>query len=266
MSIQKTLRESLLTSQAQGLTGTRSMLRQSDITTLTGSPTITTFTHVTGLVLACYKFTANSTITFGQPGYLDLLLVGAGGGGATGYNAGDYSAGGGGGGAGFVIDTSSGNNKLWIPASTSHSLTIGSGGGANTAGGNSSAFGLTAHGGRSGGGTAGGTSANWMPGDVNEQNQYHPSGGRGGGFSQRGNAGGQGIQSSITGTVVWYASGGGGGNSVHFGGASGNVNGISGNGGTNAVANSGAGGGGAHTTGAAGSGGSGCIILRLLAT
>ena len=90
------------------------------------------------------------------------------------------------------------------------------------------------------------------------------------GSSTIGGAGGIGLESSITGSALYYAGGGGGG---HFSGSGDNALGGLGGGGnggkynvgkTAGTANTGGGGGGAGNTGDEGAtGGSGVVILRV---
>ena len=82
--------------------------------------------------------------------------------------------------------------------------------------------------------------------------------------SNTGGAGGAGLQSSITGSAVWYAGGGGGSGYTASGGAGGS--GIGGAGGGNGGAgtvNTGSGGGGGQSGGnTGGTGGSGVVVIR----
>lgn len=64
-----------------GSGGDLTLLRSTDVTATTGSPTITTFTDSSSIGWTVYKFTAASgSITFGKSAYADVLCVGGGGG------------------------------------------------------------------------------------------------------------------------------------------------------------------------------------------
>lgn len=227
---------------------------------------------------------------------VDYLIVAGGGGG------GGATRGAGGGAGGMLTGTTTLNKG------TQYNFVIGSGGasgvyststiatqtGAN--GSNSTAFGLTAIGGGRGrggdsqgiGGSGGSGGGDWYPGygggsgttgqgnDGGSGGGSPPYGGGGGGAGQAGGDfnsgsggyGGNGLQSSITGTATYYA---GGGSSADYQANSGYSAGLGGGGvGRNAVgttvgiapsngtANLGGGG------GASGNGGSGVVILRVL--
>lgn len=181
-----------------------------------------------------------------------LLVAGGGGGG----NAGD---GGGGGAGGMLANTSS------VSPGTGYAVVVGSGGSAGAQGGNSTAFSSTAIGGGygatsgsaggsggSGGGGWSGISANNPPGSGTSgqgnrggygydtfPTSYGAGGGGAGGVGYgeiNSTSGGIGLQSSITGTSVYYAGGGVG----TSGGSSG----------TGAIGHGGSGGGGTGSAGA----------------
>jgi len=257
-----------------------------------------TVTEVNGYRI--HTFTTSDTLSIlAGYGELEYLVVAGGGGGG---NAGANYCGGGGAG-GFLQGT-------LTPSLGDYTFTVGNGGGAATNGGNSSALGLTAIGGgagassytatgNSGGSGGGGGPINGAGGSatagqgniggyassVNQGGQDSGAGGGGGAGTQGANVvpvasnspatGGQGIQSDISGTLQWYASGGNGPGhykSERVNGIGGATSGIDGTSGPfvsrdpNAIANTGSGGGGyRNVTGggnAAGTGGSGIIIVR----
>ncbi|MBL8158400.1 hypothetical protein JNK62_02625 [bacterium] len=228
-------------------------------------------------------FTSNGTFYSGAVGTVQVLVVGGGGGG--GGNATASVRGSGGGGAGEYVAISSFN----VTPATSYAITVGTGGGSNTDGATTTAFGLTARGGGagaepfnngrpggSGGGagddssaTTGGASTAVSPG-VGSSGGNAGSGGSGGGGAggggaagaggsgggngvEAGGAGGTGIANTISGTSVTYSSGGAGGT------RSGNNNGT--NGATPGSGGRGAGG-GASTVVTGGTGADGIVIVR----
>lgn len=235
-------------------------------------------------------------------------LVIAGGG--SGGNGGNKCAGGGGAGgyrSSCTDDTYSGElqsveTPLTLEKDTAYSVTIGAGGTGGNSAGNTSTFhtisstggghGYSRSGGSSiggsGGGTAGTTARAGTPnqgfaGGRGDYSNYRAGGGGGAGEvgadmygTYDAVAGGDGIQSSITGTAVYR--GGGGGSSRNYadptdpggsvrgygqgpGGAGGGGTGSENNNGTAGTANTGGGGGGSDT-GTGKSGGSGVVILR----
>jgi hypothetical protein len=167
-----------------------------------------------------------------------LIVAGGGGGGLT--------IGAGGGAGGLLANVAS------VQPGTAYTVTVGSGGAAGVNGGNSSALSLTAIGGGAGntgnaggsGGGAGsgaagaGTSGQGFAGGL-ASGSYGGGGGGAGAVggnavaATRGGDGGVGVQSSITGTAVFYA-----------GGAAGYLQGIGGTGGTPGNGSLNAGGGG----------------------
>jgi hypothetical protein len=167
-----------------------------------------------------------------------LIVAGGGGGGLT--------IGAGGGAGGLLANVAS------VQPGTAYTVTVGSGGAAGVNGGNSSALSLTAIGGGAGntgnaggsGGGAGsgaagaGTSGQGFAGGL-ASGSYGGGGGGAGAVggnavaATRGGDGGIGVQSSITGTAVYYA-----------GGAAGYLQGIGGTGGTPGNGSLNAGGGG----------------------
>jgi hypothetical protein len=222
-----------------------------------------------------------------------LLVAGGGGGG--------YFRGGGGGAGGMLTGTTT------LSTGLTYTVVVGAGGsGVNpgTNGGNSTFTGLTtavgggiggnlfnqapaATSGGSGGGGGGypgpypggsGTSGQGNAGGTGYTGGEPYGGGGGGGAGAVGGSnvinanGGIGLQSSITGTAIYYAGGGGaggyntGGGGVGSGGAGGggggsNVNGVNG---TSGTANTGGGGGGGPNGAASGgNGGSGIVIISI---
>ncbi|MCF7864885.1 MAG: fibronectin type III domain-containing protein [Candidatus Pacebacteria bacterium] len=252
-----------------------------------------TVTEVGGYRL--HTFTSSSSISFQSGGSVETLIVGGGGGGGTTVA--------GGGGAGGVVSTSTNVSSGTL------AVTVGGGGaggvngaaGANgsngatstfnsisaSGGGAGAGFNTAGSAGASGGGTganstgAGGTaiSGQGFAGGTGASATLNAGGGGGGAGGVGGNGlngvagnGGTGVQSSITGTAVYYGGGGGGGSRTSSGGISAGVggNGGGGAGGISTVgyagtANTGGGGGGGGFNGAhlgGGNGGSGIIIIR----
>lgn len=198
----------------------------------------------------------------GWDGRIDLFLVGGGGGGGKVYDSsrGEYEGGGGGGGY------TSTRKSVQLSLNTGYPITIGSGGAISTDGGNTSAFGYSA---------SGGKKATKIGGDGG-------SGGGSSGYATGGNGGSNGSDGTTTdnqggkgqGTTTkefgessrnLYAGGGGGGVNQKVGGY---VAGKGGDGGgadatKSAVDNTGGGGGGSNVYGElGGSGGSGIVIIR----
>jgi hypothetical protein len=230
---------------------------------------------------------------------VEYLVVAGGGGGGYDGTAGGGGAGGmltstlnvatllpvtitvGGGGSGGTAagNATNGNNSVF---SSVTGLKGGKGGDNNTAGtGGSGTYGS---GGGSGfiSGSAGGAGTSGQGNAGGAGNGASPGFGSGGGggagsagtAGASGSAGGNGLQSSLSGTALYYAGGGGGGNvsAIAPGG-----NSVGGNGGsgstaaTNGATNRGGGGGGAIGGGTAalkngGNGGSGVVILKIPAS
>jgi len=257
------------------------------VTSTTGSATLGTVVSG-GTTYNTYSFTGDGSIVFGEEGLVELLLVGAGGGGGVNGLA-DVASGGAGGGQ--VLSVS----QAFVSAGTV-TVTIGAGGAVETAG-EGSSFGTfqSVGGGRGGssnnakkgndggdganggGGASGQSVTNGVggitvlaspgytggTGNASATLGNRAAGGGAGASADGGNAGsgvggngGAGLASSITGSSVTYAGGGGGatrnGTSEGTGGAGGG-----GAAGVAGTANTGGGGG----DGAAG--GSGLVIVRV---
>lgn len=214
------------------------------------------------------KFLTSGTLKFtslyGAENGIDVFCVGGGGGG--GYNAtSDSEKNSGGGAGGGYTKTSKG---ISVTTDTSYPITIGAGGSGTsskftkpTAGGVTSAFGVSASGGDAGGSAGGGSGGS---GGGAQRCNGGSNGGSGGTYSGTNNAGGSGQGTTTrefgesSGTL--YAGGGGGadyyGTSGMKGGSGGGGN-AHGNGGTNT-----GGGGGGGVNSKSGDGGSGIVVIR----
>jgi hypothetical protein len=248
--------------------GGASLLKSSDVSATTGSPTITTSGGFT-----IYQFNGSGSITLSKAGLCDLLAVGGGGGGG---------AGAGGGGAGGHLSLSG----VYLP-SGAITITVGAGGASQTPGNESiiSAYvgvgggqcpGSASDGSYGGSGGGGGRAANIGGRGVAGQgntggNAASLAGGGGGGAgavggaagSSAGGAGGAGAATSITGSSVTRAGGGGGwGNSSN--GAAGSGGGGAGAAGTGGSGSANTGGGGGGGGSAGGPGGSGVLIVKVV--
>jgi len=236
-----------------------------------------------------HTFTSSGTFEI-IGGYSELeylIIAGGGGGGTSGAN---YCGGGGAGGLlqgnldGFVktypvvVGAGGAAQNNGQPSSALDLATIGGGAGTSTYAAAGNAGGSGGGGGPINGlggvGTAGQGNNGGVASSANQGGQDSGAGGGGGAneigdsktypgpFSNSPGQGGDGIQSDITGTLLWYACGGVG--SGYY--SSANVRGIGGsvNGGTaNGSTNTGSGGGGGRS-GAGGAGGSGIVIIRYL--
>jgi len=261
-----------------------------------------TITRVDGYCV--HTFTSSGTFNTNTIASVEYLVVAGGGGGGGTYGSG-------GGGAGGLL-TNVGGTRLAVSGNVS--VVVGAGGAPATVanynngygfnGGNSSFGSVVAIGGGggaylnvgAGGGSGGGSSrvgASRSSGTAGQGNgggagydsPSYASGGGGGaggagadGSASKGGAagaGGAGLQSSITGSSVYYAAGGGAGGDYFDGRSTAALggSGIGGNGATgtvvagNGVTNTGSGGGGSGqttsgTSVAGGSGGSGVVIVR----
>ena len=258
--------------------GGAATLTSGDVTSTTGSPTITTSGGNT-----IYLFTGSGTIVLAKAGLATTLVLGAGGGGR--------GPGGPGGGAGAYLASSS----QYLPSGTL-TVTVGAGGATNVAGvtsflGSLAAIGgggvsTTNYGGSACGGQYGTNNCLAVTGQGNlggaggvdsSGNRGHGGGGGAGAVGtarsgENGGAGGAGLANSITGSSLFYAGGGGGGGQGT--GAAGGSS-IGGTGGSNTASagtnaspanrGSGGGGGGDAVSGATvgGSGSSGVVIISV---
>jgi hypothetical protein len=229
---------------------------------------------------------------------LDFLVIAGGGGGGT--PGASYGGGGGAGGFRTSAGTSGGNSAaetaLSISTITSYTVTVGAGGAIAATGANSVFHTITSSGGGLGasnvsqdggaGGSGGGGNRTGRPGGARIVGQGSVGGfgstsgsssdsGAGGGggaggpgdhlaanaFTNEPGPPGVGLQSSITGSAVWYAEGGTGTGFYNRGTYHQNLGGnffsrVSG------LGNTGSGGGGGRQGGAGGAGGSGVVIIR----
>jgi len=262
--------------------------------TITPTPTITPTTTITPTNTITPSITPSITPTTPSGVVVDYLVVAGGGGGGRGQFHGA------GGGAGGMLTGSS----YSLSVSTNYTVTIGAGGAGgnfdfiNATSGNTSLFSVisTVGGGRGGsqsvnggnGGSGGGCGRLATPGLGTAGQGFNGgqgfnlgvgngAGGGGGasavgadGTSTLGGNGGNGLQSSITGSTAYYAGGGGG--SVAAGGTAAGSGGLGGGGNgsygstsaaTSGVVNTGGGGGGAERTfRLGGAGGSGIVVIK----
>ena len=278
-------------------------LTSADVTSTTGSPTITTSGGNT-----IYKFTGSGSITLGKAGLASAVVVAGGGGGGVFYGAG-------GGGGGMLVNTStylpSGSNTVVVGAGgvggNGQAVNIGidgnnglassiaqiyaPGGGGGGCGSNkynvAQVFANPGLNGGSGGGGGSGTNAHATPnfsggagisglgfsGGAGTATDGGSGGGGGAGAVgvaaavAAGGNGGAGLANSITGSSVTYAGGGGGtGSTQGTGGTGGGSNGVASGTATAGGTNLGGGAGGCNQ-GAAGNiggvGGSGVVIISV---
>lgn len=197
---------------------------------------------------------------------IDVFCVGGGGGG----HVGNGGYGGSGGGGGYTTTEKN------VPVSLkSYTITVGAGGGSGADGGNTSAFDVTANGGKVGNGNTGGAGGSGGGGACSVNRTNGANGGSDGGNGSSGDRAGGGAGQGTTTREFGKSSGtlySGGGGSAHYSsspGSGGSGGGGAGGGknknGKSGTANTGGGGGGAitiETTVTAGSGGSGIAIIR----
>lgn len=190
-------------------------------------------TTIDGYKIHTYTVSGTFTPSLTKEGKVEVLVVGAGGSGAT------FNPHGGGGGGGAVV-----TGFLSIAKGTAPiSVVVGSG--SSGTGGASYFSSFTANGGQPGSGYTGGTSGSSIAGGVGSGS------GAGGGagaqttqtfrWTDAGGVGGQGFGSSISGTLSMYGGGGGGGAS---GAGKASAPGLAGGGGQGSAAVAGSGGGG----------------------
>lgn len=249
-------------------------LRDSAITSTTGSPTTATYTSG-GINYKTYRWTGSGSIVTNKEGLIDVLIIAGGG-------AGGQSSGGGGGG-GAVLQ----RNLVNLPAGT-WTITVGAGGGASSyvgypgygsaitqsssttiaylalggGGGGSALTGATVNGdfaGGSGGGGCGtpynGSGGGTLLAGCGNSGAGNYGGGGGAGAAASGGTGGAGLANTFVDGSTSVTYGGGGGGSGNGGSGGGGNNGVAG------TANTGGGGGG----GAGKSGGSGLVVIRVRA-
>ena len=221
------------------------------------------------------RFLTSGTLTFtnlnGAENGIDVFLVGGGGGGGS--TKADYGGGGGGG----YTKTARG---ITVQENTPYEIVVGSGGAAYANGGNSSAFGSTANGGKCGGtdhnGGNGGSGGGGYSGDYGIGGAGGSDGSDGADVSISTGGNGQGTTTREFGesTGKLYSGGGGGGgqgNDSHTqdqrakgGDIGGGYGALAAYKATSGATNTGSGGGGRNQTAgnAAGAGGSGIVIIR----
>ena len=224
-----------------------------------------------------FKTVGTTSLNVMVGGNIEYLVIGGGGGG--GGTASSTAAGAGGAG-GLLSGTANASVQ-------NYSIVVGNGGmggGANvrgSQGGNTSAFGLTAIGGGGGGagaanvnggsggsggggGGPGGTGGAGTPGQGNSGGVQWAYGGGAGFSGASATTPGQGLQSSITGTALWYAGGGAGpfGQPQPLGGGGGGDTSVNGDQSQDGAPNTGGGAGARWGLRNGRSGGSGIVIVR----
>ena len=266
---------------------------EATITAITGSG----ITHTYGSYIA-YEFLTSGTITSTEGTVPEALIIGAGGGGGGQY----YAGGGGSGGYTNITQAYLSSSAHAVTIGSGGAATIGAGGstiniqGSNgepsqlgsyvaVGGGLGASYStplIVGFDGSSGGGAAGTVGSVAGYGQVGQGNdggaKADSAGGGGGGAGSAGGdatatgiaaPGGSGLSSSITGVAVGRAGGGGGGSSANPGTASdgGGAGGTQGGFDGDDNSGGGAGGGGANSGyGLGGVGGSGVVIVKVLAT
>lgn len=211
-------------------------------------------TTIDGYKIHTYTVSGTFTPSLTKEGKVEVLVVGAGGMGATVGNPG-----GGGGGGGNVV-----SGVVTIAKNTAP-MTVVVGSGSTGTGGPSSFGPFTANGGGPGGSTTGGTSGSGISGGTG--NSVGGGGGAGAQATQTfkwtdaGGVGGQGYGSSISGTLRMYGGGGGGASS---GAGKASAPGINGGGGQGVAPTTNSGGGGSGGSSAHGAtlGADGVVIIR----
>ena len=269
-------------------------LTSGDVSSTTGSPTITTSGGFT-----IYAFTGSGSITLSKAGLCTVLILGGGAGGGA-Y----FASGGGAGGHLPITDAflASGSNTVTVGAGGAGGTTsgvgygglasilgsyyaLGGGGGASTYDGTNASKEKGQPGGSGGGGASNftpgfaggaGTSGQGSAGGTGTTTTDGAGGGGAGGVGANGGAGGLGVggaglANSITGSSVTRGGGGGGGSSATAaaGGSGGGGAGSAANPGTGTaggvnLGGGGGGGGNTGTTGVGGAGGSGIVIVRVV--
>jgi len=301
-----------VTSSPGGLTGTGSSspITVSGLTNGTSYTFTVTATNASGTSSPSAPSSSVTPVAPSYPSAVEYLVVAGGGGGGGGW---DNNAGGGGGGAGGYLTATGYSVSAGSPITvtigaggsrgftdpeneTQGFATNGSnsvfGGITSTGGGRGGGTGASGNvpgnGGSGGGATIGGRTAGtgtsgqgFRGGNLTSTAEGGGGGGGAGaqgvdavGGTQLGTAGGNGLQSSITGTATYYAGGGGGGSSQTQpsgasgglgGGGTGGGGGNGSNNGDSGTTNSGGGGGGGKRSleaRYAGNGGSGVVIIR----
>jgi hypothetical protein len=264
------------------LSGSQPCSGSGTTTTTTSTTTTSTTTTSTTTTTTTSTTTTSTTTTTAAPivSYsLEYLIIG-GGGGAGSQDSSNNNLGSGGGGAGGYV-----SGSLFVTQSQAYSFVVGTGGGSDVSGTNSSAFSLTATGGGFGapagptalaggnGGSGGGGGSRGGVLSVNAPGNGSGSQGFGGGDATQesvGAGGGGGGASSAGSTPSADTYGGGGAGKLWFRGITYSAGGNAAGRGTtkfsatNASANTGDGGGGIKATGggAGGSGGSGTVAVR----